>query len=68
MAKPISLKEATKLLKKAGCVSSREREHTIYTRTDGKKFSLPSAKRQISAGVSRKLSYFLKGDSNYTRR
>lgn len=68
MAKPISLKEAKKLLKKAGCVAKREREHEIYVRDDGKKFSLPGAKKKLSAGVVRKLQYFIDGDDNYSRR
>ena len=68
MAKPISLKEAKKQLKKAGCIAKREREHEIWIRKDGKKFSLPGAKRQLSAGVVRKLNYFLAGDDNYSRR
>lgn len=68
MAKPISLKEAKKLLKKAGCKALREREHEVWERKDGKKFSLPGAKRHISSGMARKLHYFINGDSNYSRR
>ncbi len=68
MAKPISLKEAKKMLKKAGCTALREREHEVWERGDGKKFSLPGAKKKLSAGVVRKLNYFIDGDDNYTRR
>ena len=68
MAKPISLKQAKKMLKKAGCVAKREREHTIYVRSDGKKFSLPSAKGKVSPGVVRQLENFAQGKSNYSNR
>ena len=68
MAKSISLKDAKKLLKKAGCTSKREREHQIWERSDGQKFSLPAAKKNISPGVVRKLNFFLAGDNNYSRR
>ncbi len=68
MAKPISLKQARKMLKKAGCTKERSAGHETWKREDGDTFALPHSSPTISAGVVRQLTYFVKGDEDYRGR
>lgn len=68
MAKPVKLKEARCMLKDANCILIRTGNHEVWKRSDGKVFALPVGGRHLSMGVVRKLTYFISGHENYTRR
>lgn len=68
MAKPIKLKEARCMLRDANCILIRTGNHEVWKRSDGKVFSLPAAKRNLSMGVVRMLTYFIDGHENYSKR
>ena len=66
--KPITVKQARKILKQASCEQIRRGVHEAWKRQDGHTFSLPVGDKCIAPGILRNLKYFISGHENYFRR